>query len=342
MKYIKHVIALTISLGCLYFAFRGVNFREALSILYSEHIRYLPLSIFIAMCLIVMWVRAWRWKYFYLPEHKATVAGLTVANLIGFMSNNILPLRIGEMVRVVVARRKVNAPVSYTLAALFIERVLDSLCLLICLVFPLSFGAVFPPLLVKIARIMIFVFAGAVIMLIILRSKPELVQKAAVPVGRWFLPAHTFEKFEHFMGTFSQGLAILRNGPAMVKIIALSLFHWWLIVFSYSLAFRGFGIDGLPWTAPYLTMGLVGLGVALPSAPAFVGPVHWAIIFSLNEVFGVARSTATGFAIIMHLLMMVPITIVGLILMWREGLTLGQIRERADHLEEANGNQASA
>ena len=326
MRFIKHAAALIVTLVCLYLAFRGVDFSQASSIVEGERIRLLPLTAFAALCLVVMWVRAWRWKYFYLPEHKATVAGLTVANFIGFMSNNILPLRVGEIVRVLMARRKNSAPVSYTLASLFLERLLDSLCLLFLLIFPLALDVSFPPGLVKIARIMLIFFAGAVALLIILRSKPHLVQKAALPLGRRLLSAHRYERFEHFMATFSQGMAILQNGRAMLKIVALSLFHWWIVAFSYGLCFRGFSFDSLPWTAPFLTLGLVGLGVALPSAPAFVGPIHAAIIYSLSGVYGLDKSLATGFAVIMHLIMVAPLTVTGLLLMWREGLTLGQIR----------------
>ena len=118
----------------------------------------------------------------------------------------------------------------------------------------------------------------------------------------------------------------------MLKIIVLSLFHWWLVVFSYELAFRAFSLGPLPWTTPYLTLGLVGIGVALPSSPAYVGPVHAMIIFSLMA-YGIDQALAQGFAIVMHLLMFGPITLIGLAMMWAEGLSLGTIRQRVEKTE---------
>jgi len=334
MKVLKQAVAFLISAGCLYLAFRGVDLREAVSILEGERVRLFPLALFSFLCMFVFVVRAWRWIYFYRPEHNAAVGGLTVANFIGFTTNNILPLRVGEIVRALMARRKVNAPLSYTLATLFIERLFDFMCLLLCLILPLMIYSDFPPPIVKTGKIVFFVFLGAVGFLIVLRSKPHLAQKMALPVGRKIFPEGLFERFGYFMQTFTEGLQILRNGPAMWKIILLSLLHWWIVAYSYGLAFQGFSFDTLPWSAPYLTLGLVGLGVAVPSAPAFIGPIHMAIIYSLSSAYGIPKSEATGFAVVMHLLMMVPVTVVGLMLMWREGLTLGQIRKKADHIEE--------
>ncbi|MEA1996465.1 MAG: lysylphosphatidylglycerol synthase transmembrane domain-containing protein [Gemmatimonadota bacterium] len=335
MKYMKHTIALTITAVCLYIAFRGVSFDKALEILDTDNIRIVPLAVFTLISLGVMWARAWRWKYFYREEHNATVSGLTVANLIGFGSNNILPLRIGELVRVLIAKRKVpKASMSYTVGALVIERFLDTLCLLACLILPLVLSKQFPPLVVKIGVVMTFVFAGAVIILFLLRGRPELCMKIALPVGKKLLPMRFHDKLEHFLASFTEGLKILKNRSAMIKIILLSLFHWWLVVFSYSMAFKGFSFDSLPWSAAYLTLGFVGLGVALPSAPAYIGPIHAAIIYALSDIYGIEKSAATGFAVIMHLLMMCPITVVCLALMWKEGISLGQIRQKADHIED--------
>ena len=341
MKLVKLAVAFLITAVCLYLAFSGVDLKEALTILEGERIRIFPLIMFSLLCMVVFIVRAWRWIYFYRPEHGATVRGLTVANFIGFTTNNILPLRVGEIVRALMARRKVNAPLSYTFATLFIERTFDSLCLLLCLMVPLTIYSDFPPALVKVGKIIFFVFFGAILFLIVLRSKPNLAQKLALPVGRKFFPEKLFERFEHFMQKFTEGLQILRNGPAMWKISLLSLFHWWIVAYSYGLAFRGFSFDSLPWSAPYLTLGLVGIGVALPSAPAFIGPIHAAIIYSLSSAYGIPKSAAIGFAVLMHILMMAPVTIVGLMLMWKEGLTIGQIREKASHIEEELPENAS-
>lgn len=335
MKAIKYLVALLITVVCLYLAFRGVDFGRAWEIVTDgERIRVLPLAGFSGICLLVMWIRGWRWKYLFLDAHHATTNGLSIANLIGFTTNNILPLRIGEVVRALVARRKVDAPMSYVLATLVIERIFDSISLLLCLVIPLAYTESFPPAMIKIARVMLYLLAGAVVLLILLGSKPHAAEKAVVKLTGWFMPARFHEKVSAFMGMFTEGMKVLRRTDVLLKVSVLSVVHWGIIVYSYQLALWGFSFDSLPWSAPFLTLGMVGLGVALPSAPAFVGPIHTAMIYALSSVYGLPKESAAAFAVVVHILMMTPVTVAGIIAMTREGMTLGQLRRGAEHIDE--------
>ena len=332
MKYAKHAVAFLITVTCLYLAFRGIDLHKALGVINPGRVHWLPVLFFTFICMTVMWVRAWRWKYFYLKEHQASVWGLTIANFIGFMTNNILPLRIGELVRALMAVRKTKSPLSYTIGALFIERILDTLCLILCLLLGLCFSRSMPPGAYLVGQLTTVLFFGSVFLLYLLRGKPHLIMKVVLPFSRKLLPKRLVPRAERFLNVFTDGLRILQDKTSMLKIVALSLFHWWLVVFSYSLAFQAFSLGPLPWTAPYLTLGIVGIGVALPSSPAYVGPVHAAIVFSL-AAYGVDQHLAQGFAVVMHLLMFGPITVIGLALMWREGLSLATIRQRAEKTE---------
>lgn len=339
MKILKYLIALLITSVCLYVAFKDVDLGRAWQIITSgERIRILPLAGFSSLSLAVMWLRGWRWKYLFKDEHHATTNGLATANLIGFTTNNILPLRIGEAVRAIVARRKVDAHLSYILASLLIERIFDSICILLCLIIPLTFATDLASTMPKIPGALYYILAGLVLFLImlltVLGSFPHSAEKAVVRFTGWFMPTHFLEKVQGFMGMFSEGMKILRNKDVLLKISILSIVHWGMVVFSYWLAFAGFSFDSLPWIAPFFTLGMVGLGVALPSAPAFVGPLHWAIIYSLSSGFGLPNDEVAAFAVVMHILMMIPVTVGGLIAMAREGMTLGQLRRSAEHIDD--------
>ncbi len=341
-NFLKITVALAISIICLWFAFHKVDFNQAMQIFSHSRVRLVPLSLFTFLCLGVMWVRAWRWTYLFRPEHQATTGGLTVANLIGFMTNNILPLRVGEMVRAWMARRKSRAPLSYVIGSLVVERLFDTLSMLLCLIVPLLFIPGLPGVMRKIGQGMTVAFFGALCLMLLLRFKPHLAQRAIAAPARKLMSAQAFAKLDHLLHTFTDSLRMLKDGSAMLKVAALSIFHWGLVVFSYYLALKGFSFDSLPWTAPFLTLGLVGLGVALPSAPAFIGPLHWAIIYSLSDIYGVPKSEATGFAVVIHLLMMLPLTAVGLALMSREGLSLSQIRQSAGQTAVTTAEQKEA
>ncbi|MEA2062721.1 MAG: lysylphosphatidylglycerol synthase transmembrane domain-containing protein, partial [Gemmatimonadota bacterium] len=250
MRFVKHTAAFLITAVFLYLAFKGIDFNQAWEILDADRVHWLPLVAFTLISAIVMWIRGWRWKYFYRPEHEATVWGLTTANFIGFMCNNILPLRIGELVRALMGARKTRAGLSYTVSALFIERVLDSMCLIFCLILGISLaGEGLPGLIVTVGKYMKIVFAGAVVMLLVLRAWPQLLGKTVLPVARAALPERWAAKIERVLHVFTDGLLVLRDRGAMLKITALSIFHWGLIVYSYQLAFQAFSLTGLPWHA---------------------------------------------------------------------------------------------
>ncbi len=335
MRYLKQVLALTVTAVFLYLAFRGVDFRQAMTVLDASRVRPLPLVLFSFLSLAVMWLRAWRWKYFFTAAQGARIWPLTEANLVGFAFNTVLPFRMGEMVRALMGRRKVpGASLSYVLAGLFIERVFDTLCLMLCLILPLALDLSLPSLVRKVAQVMVGAFAGATLLLVVMRLKPEAIMRLVLPILRRLLPDRLEARVERFLRTFTEGVRVLGDAGAVAKITLLSLAHWGAVVLSYQLAFMGFSIEGLHWSAAFVTLGYVGLGVALPSAPAFIGPLHWAIIYALSTIYGVDRSLATGFAVVAHILMMSPVTVVGLLMMWREGLSLGQVCHRAEELAE--------
>ncbi|HUU27142.1 MAG TPA: lysylphosphatidylglycerol synthase transmembrane domain-containing protein [archaeon] len=325
-RYWKQAVGILISALCLVVFFWGVDIDQAAGIL--RQILYLPMVCALAINISTFWVRAWRWKYFFRPEHKPTVAGLTIANLIGFMGNTIFPLRIGELVRAVMGKRKTEASLSYILATLFVERLFDMLCLILCLIVPIMFNPQVFRLPAGTSGLLIAFFGLILLIFLVTRLKPDLIMNLSLPVARKIFPRRFSERIHGFLQKFTEGLMVLKNGTSLFKIVLLSLFHWWLIVFSYYLAFLAFSLSSLPWSAPYFTIGLVGMGSALPSAPAYLGTFHAAFIFSLNEIYGVDKSMAAGLAVIIHLLMSLILVLAGLAALWYEGLTLGQITRK--------------
>lgn len=333
MKYLKMTIALTISAVFLYFAFRGIDIEQAMKILDAGRVKWPQLIFFTFVCQFVMYVRAWRWKYLFREEHKASTWGLTIANFIGFGTNNVLPLRVGEAVRVLMAIRKTRAPLSYTVGSIFVERTMDMLCMVAILLIGILFSQGLPELAITMGKIMAGCFAGLLAWTALITWKPNLIMKVFLPLVRKILRGKVEEKIEHFLLAFTDGLMMLRSRSAMFKVVTISILHWGLVVFSYDQMFRAFSLGPLPWPAAFLVLGYVGVSIALPSSPGFVGPIHWAIIFSLTS-FGVQESLAQGFSVVMHIFMVLPMTIIGLIMISAEGLSLTTIRQEAQHVEE--------
>ena len=67
-------------------------------------------------------------------------------------------------------------------------------------------------------------------------------------------------------------------------------------------------------------------GVSIPSAPGYIGTFHWACAAGL-AFFGIEPNLAKTFSIILWLAYFIPITLLGIILLWQEGLSLRSIQD---------------
>ncbi|MGH7349784.1 MAG: lysylphosphatidylglycerol synthase transmembrane domain-containing protein, partial [Candidatus Rokuibacteriota bacterium] len=120
----KILLGLAVSAGLLVYFFWDVDLGVIAAHLRGTLWTFLALSV--ALNFASMWARAWRWSYLFPPGTRPR--RLYRALLIGYMGNNLLPLRAGELVRVYVASR--HGPRFWTtLATVVVERVLDGLAL---------------------------------------------------------------------------------------------------------------------------------------------------------------------------------------------------------------------
>ncbi len=119
----------------VYLVLRNVSPGEILVHLGRTHWGWLGLSA--ALNLTMLWARGFRWQLLFYPAQPSGWQ-LVSATTIGFAANNILPLRIGELVRSYLAARSVEISFWTALATLAVERVLDMLSILLIL------GAVVP------------------------------------------------------------------------------------------------------------------------------------------------------------------------------------------------------
>jgi hypothetical protein len=102
---------------------------------------------------------------------------------------------------------------------------------------------------------------------------------------------------------------------------------WMSIAAGIWLTSRAFHIT-FPYTGSFLVMTVLVVGVAAPT-PGGVGGFHAAYQFAVTEFFTAPFDRAIGAAIVLHALSFVPVTLIGLAFMAREGLTFGRAREIA-------------
>jgi uncharacterized membrane protein YbhN (UPF0104 family) len=120
----KILLGLVVSVGLLVYFFWDVDLRVVGERLRQTLWGFLALSV--ALNFLSLWARARRWRYLFAPGARS--GHLFRALLVGYMGNNLLPLRAGEIVRIYVASR--HGPRFWTaFATVVVERVLDGLAL---------------------------------------------------------------------------------------------------------------------------------------------------------------------------------------------------------------------
>jgi glycosyltransferase 2 family protein len=251
-------------------------------------------------------VRAVRWRRLLLPVAAIPSRRLFPVVVIGYMANDVLPARLGEVVRCYVLRRREGVPTSTGLGTVLLERVMDGVTMLafMALALPfLPFSAALYRLLVGAAA----VFGAAVAVLVLLATRPGLAARVAEATTR-FLPAGPRGRLRGFALAFFGGLAALGGAGATLRIFALSCAAWLLEAGVYSLLMLAFPMaPSLPLAL--LTVAVVSLGTILPSSPGFVGVYDFPGRSVLAQ-FGVPAA-ALADVLVVHAALVLPVTLLG-------------------------------
>jgi hypothetical protein len=246
--------------------------------------------------------------------------------MIGYMDNNVLPLRAGEFVRVYVVARRWGHGFWTTLATLIVERVLDSFVIVLAIVVLLLRTPV-PRTLEVGAVVLLLIDLVAVAVLGALAVAPAAARRVGERMTRrWPGVQH---RADHIITTFARGLEGIRTGAHLVPLLLWTVIVWCAPAAAAWTMFRALHLE-LPWIAGWAVLAFVGLGIAIPSAPGYVGVFHAAATLALT-MFGVPTTAAFGYALLFHATQLVPVTLVGWIFLLREQVSLADVtRGRPD------------
>jgi uncharacterized protein (TIRG00374 family) len=236
--------------------------------------------------------------------------------LIAYAGNNLLPLRAGELVRAQHLSDRYGVARMQTFGAVLMERLFDGLALAAFLLWGLllvDVGTAYLGLGLALAAAAV---AGLIIGVMLVR-RPDLPQRVAA----WPLPFFTpriRQEIAGLGGSFLGGFSVLAS-PSLFGWAALtSAVAWALELSMYWLIAEAFGLD-----ASFGTVAFAGaaanVSLSLPSAQGGVGPFE---VFATEALlkFDIARDAAAAYALALHFLLIVPLSVVGLIVLWRTTL----------------------
>jgi uncharacterized protein (TIRG00374 family) len=319
LKHFKVAVGVVISVGSLGYLVWSVDARELAATLARTRWEWVVLAS--ALGPVCVWARARRWWYLFPPRSEPPA--LVPATMIGYMVNNVLPLRAGEVVRVYVVARRWGHGFWTALATLIVERVLDSLAIvLIMAVLVLRISV--PRTLEIGAAILLTADVVAVAVLSVLAIAPGRTRALIEHLTRRW-PALQ-RRVVGVLETFGRGLEGVRTRAHLAPLAVWTVIIWALPALITWTMFRALDLE-LPWIAAWAVLSFVGLGVAIPSAPGYIGVFHAAATIALT-IFGVPATAAFGYALLFHATQILPITAIGWIYLVREHVSLAEATRR--------------
>jgi uncharacterized protein (TIRG00374 family) len=310
-------IGIAISLLFLYLAFRGLNLRDFWTALKGVNILWLLLGTGVYLTSYLF--RGLRWHLMLRNIKAVPIWRMVKFVIIGFMSNNLLPARLGEFARALVISNKEDISARSSFASVVLERVFDGVTIVSFLLILVVIQP-FPYWVKHMGVLAAGLFLLCFLILILLGHKGEnwcqSIQKR--------LKAGFLCKLAEFMLKFVQGLHMLKSKSLILAVLILSLVIWGIEVAYYLILMDSFDM-GLTLQAAAFTLVVANLGIMIPSSPGNLGTMQYFIILGLS-IYKVGKDLALVYALTLHGMMYVTVTGLGIIFLSEMGLSLENIK----------------
>ena len=314
---VKQVLAYIFATACLVWVFHDVHPHQLLVTVSIANWWFVALAIIIDVLTYVL--QGMRWKQLLAPVGCLSTLRATQGIYAGLFTNELVPLRFGELVRAFLVSRWLSLGVAEVVPSMVVERFLDALWL----VAGIGLAAIF----VRLPKNLIgaadglggMVLVAALLFLwMVFRHDKELKESESGPSSR------VLSGFSRFASRLASGFhdigfshrlclaALLSAGMLACQILAL-----WFMMIACRIE--------LQLAAGAIVFLVVRLGTAIPNAPANIGTFQFFCVLALS-FFGVEKTVAAGFSIVYFLALTVPLWIIGLLAISRTGMSLSTIR----------------
>lgn len=296
---INFLAGITISVLFLVLALHNINFQAVLAALKTLDLLFvMPV---VALCVVVQFLRSYRWGLLLKPLEDVGQLKLFSVTSVGFLAILALPARVGELARPYLISSRTGIAMSAALATVVVERIFDIAVVLGIFLF-LFYLFPMPGWLAKSGVIWMAITAAAIAVLI------PGVRGKLLGLAEKF--PRRLEFLRKWIAQFNSSLTVCTRSGNLLPFLLTTFAIWALNAFSFYLLILAFGFN-VPVQAAFIVMIVIIIGIAIPSAPGFIGNWHFACLTGL-AVFGVPREQALSYAIVSHFLSAMTLAILGL------------------------------
>jgi glycosyltransferase 2 family protein len=313
-------LGLVLSVGLPVLAFQGVNIAQSWQLVLQCHGPQLALGG--AFFLLTLGVRSWRWRLMLAAHQPVKLRSCLSATCVGYLANNILPFHLSELVRVGVLKRLEGVSGARGLGTVAVERVVDTLTLVLFLgvYLTLTAGGEYRTELVTAGWLAL---TGSLVLVLALmvsyRWRRQCARIAAALPARISpsLGAKTFRLFGHFL----EGFQVFTSPRQVLQVVLLSAGLWGAAVCSHYYVGQSLGLSVRPLGYTVVVFA-TAFGVLIPAAPGAVGTFHGFARLGLYLVGAQSGEQALAFAAVLHALEWVLMNITGLYFLVSDRLSL--------------------
>ena len=325
-------VGIGVSIICLAAIFFFIEPAQIWESLKSAHYGYLLLTTL--SIILYLLIRAWRWR-FMLENEIAITPTFHIQN-IGYLVNNYLPLRLGDITQAVLIGNVPPITIARGLSTVVMARILDMMFIVLLLPFTLSQVETIPEQIQSLTRVVSIVVTAAIVVLVIAANQRPFVQKVAtlllnrlVSFGK-ILSKLDVEAWVRRIDDFLVGLSSLTSLKSGVILIISTVIIWVPIIAAYYAGMLAVGLQPTIAMAAFV-MCAAAFSIAAPSSPGQVGVFHAGVIFTLVTILGQPEGAAASFAFLYHGIYFVLMTVLGIIGLLATGSTFSHVIATTRH-----------
>ncbi|MGC8788217.1 MAG: lysylphosphatidylglycerol synthase transmembrane domain-containing protein, partial [Anaerolineae bacterium] len=246
-----------------------------------------------------------------------------------YLVNHVSPLRLGDVLRAYLFAQLESLSPVQTLATVVVERVADTLTILLLLVGLIPFLSL-PNTFLRPAFGIGLLAAGVMIFFFFLAMQRE---RSMALYDRFVTRFGFFNRAWLRRGIVSamDGLSALGSPRGAAEVLAWSLIIWMSTAAEFYAVMWIMGLH-LPFAAALAVLCFTSLGMVVPSSPGYIGVFEYITVIALS-LFGVPREVALSYALVLHALSYLVVAVLGIIAIWLEGYSYARLRAALTQVE---------
>jgi glycosyltransferase 2 family protein len=308
-----------IAVLCLIWVFHDVQFKE-LTVSMAT-INWWWIAAAVLFDILSYSCQGLRWSLLLHPIGHASTYQATQAIYAGLFVNEILPMRLGEVLRIYLVSRWARARFSAVVPSILVERFFDAIWL------TLAFGITvltvpLPKYLVNAEAILGITAITATLLFIYLVFRKGRGGKLGSSPARshW----HPLAGVSRFLDKMAEGIGEIGRSRFFYSSFAASFFLLVGQILSFWLVMLAYGLELSFWHGAAVFL-IVHIGTIIPSAPSNVGTYQFFTVVGLT-LFGINKTLATSFSVVVFLILTIPLWAIGMLVFGRLGLSLKKVQ----------------